>query len=71
MSAGNGGPGVLKSRAVLAGRVEDYAWLTRKQRLTLYEAAERLGVSARTARRYEKRLREAPVTSSGKQQSGT
>jgi hypothetical protein len=41
-----------------AGRREDYEWLTREQGLSLYEAAERLEVTSRTAWRYEQRLRQ-------------
>ena len=42
-----------------AGRVEDYAWLRERERLTRQEAATRLGVTIRSALRYEARLREA------------
>jgi hypothetical protein len=35
------------------GRIEDYVWLTREQRLSRRAAAERLGVCLRTVERYE------------------
>jgi hypothetical protein len=40
----------------VAGRAEDYQWLTRELRMSRAEAAARLGVSERTAWRYEARL---------------
>jgi hypothetical protein len=52
-----GGPPPPWSRPY--GRREDYAELTREQGFTLYQAAERLGVSSRTAWRYERLLRES------------
>jgi DNA-binding transcriptional regulator YiaG len=36
-----------------AGRREDYAWLRDEQHLTVAQAAARLGVTRRTARRWE------------------
>lgn len=51
--------------AAKAGRVEDYEWLTRDEGLTLYAAAERLGISSRTAWRYERALRESVAAPSG------
>jgi hypothetical protein len=39
------------------GRYEEYAELTRDQHYTLRNAAARMGVSTRTAERYEARLR--------------
>ncbi|WP_329520533.1 hypothetical protein [Spirillospora sp. NBC_01491] len=47
--------------AAIAGRIEDYRELTRDHGLTVTAAALRLGVDARTAFRYEARIRkEAP-----------
>lgn len=47
------------SPTAVAGRIEDYTELTRDHGLTLYQAAERLHVSERTAFRYERRIRQA------------
>lgn len=55
--AGMGGPGVLRDACSLAGRLEDYAEI-RARHYTIGQAAKRLGVSVRTADRYEARLRE-------------
>lgn len=41
-----------------AGRCEDYQWLRDEQGLTREQAAERLGVTMRTAWRYEARIRQ-------------
>jgi hypothetical protein len=41
-------------------RLADYAWLRLEAGCTLREAAARVGVSERTALRYEAALREAP-----------
>lgn len=41
------------------GRVEDYAWLRECEGLTRQAAAARLGVTIRSALRYEARLRDA------------
>lgn len=49
--------GAAKSRAKYqrqaAGRREDFAWLRKDQRITIGQAAERVGVSYRQAQRYE------------------
>jgi hypothetical protein len=42
-----------------AGRLEDYVFLTREQRLPVAEALARMGLSSRTVQRYENALREA------------
>jgi hypothetical protein len=42
-----------------AERREDYAWLRAEQGLTRRQAAERLGVTIRTAERYDAQLRAA------------
>jgi hypothetical protein len=52
------GRGVSKGAVIIAGRIEDYAELTREQYYTLPNAAARMGISERTAWRYEARLRE-------------
>jgi hypothetical protein len=39
--------------AKAAGRAEDYFWLREEQGMTRLHAAERLGISQRTAQRYE------------------
>lgn len=52
------GRGVQKGAVVLAGRIETYAELTREQYYTLENAAARMGISVRTAQRYEARVRE-------------
>jgi hypothetical protein len=52
------GRGVPKGAVVLAGRIEDYVELTREQCYTLENAAARMGISVRTAQRYEARVRE-------------
>jgi molybdenum-dependent DNA-binding transcriptional regulator ModE len=54
--AGRGGPGTLRDAAAVAGRVEDFAELLGQGYSLLY-AAERIGVSYRTAARYINRLR--------------
>ena len=54
--AGRGGPGRPKDPETVAGRLEDYAEL-RHQGHTRLHAIERLGLSYRTAMRYEARLR--------------
>lgn len=46
-----------------SGRVEDYAWLRESEGLSRQGAAARLGVTIRSALRYEARLRDA--TSAG------
>lgn len=43
------------------GRYEEYAELTREQHYTLRNAAARMGISERTAWRYEARLRAAGI----------
>lgn len=40
------------------GRVEDYAWLRESEGMSRREAAARLGVTIRSALRYEARLRD-------------
>ncbi|WP_067483824.1 hypothetical protein [Actinomadura hibisca] len=57
IGAAPGAPGVLRSAEVIAGRVEDYRELTREMRLSKKAAAARLGISYKTALRYEQRLR--------------
>lgn len=47
-------------RARTAARAADYAWL-RGHGFSIQQAAWRMGVSKRTAERYERRLRENPV----------
>lgn len=54
---GRGGPGVPRSREVVAGRLEDFIEI-RSRHYGVHEAAERLQISRRTAWRYEKRRRE-------------
>ncbi|WP_248964544.1 helix-turn-helix domain-containing protein [Sphaerisporangium perillae] len=51
--------------AVAAGRREDYAWLRTEQHHTMAQAAERIGVTYRTAQRWERlrRLRNEDATS--------
>jgi hypothetical protein len=56
--AGPHGRGVPKGAVVVSGRIEDYAELTREQYYTLENAAARMGISVRTAQRYEARVRE-------------
>jgi len=51
----DGPPAVWRSKN---GRLEDYAWLTRDQGLSLPHAAGRMGVCERTAWRYEAQLRQ-------------
>ncbi|TDD45415.1 XRE family transcriptional regulator [Nonomuraea terrae] len=47
----------LRTWLSTAARVEDYAELRRQQYMSLRDAAARLGVSERTAWRYEAKLR--------------
>jgi hypothetical protein len=47
-----------------AGRIEDYTWL-RTQGVGRVEAARRVGVTVRTAERYDAHLRQANAMSSG------
>lgn len=55
--AGMGGPGVLRDTSAVAGRLQDYAEI-RSRHYTIGQAAARLGISIRTADRYEARLRQ-------------
>jgi hypothetical protein len=47
------------------GRIEDYSWLLRDQGATRVEAAARVGVSIRTAQRYDAYLRQAQAAHGG------
>lgn len=48
--------------AKAAGRREDYTWLREEQGLTLRQAAERMGVTLRTAYRWETSRRAGVIT---------
>lgn len=54
---GRGGRGTAKTAAAVSARVEDYLELTRRHGLTRIEAACRMGITYRTATRYEAILR--------------
>lgn len=51
-----GGRGIARGRSAVAGRLEDYTELRTAERLSVPHAAERMGLSIRTARRYEAHL---------------
>jgi hypothetical protein len=57
--AGRAAPGVLKSREIVAARSEDYLFLRTVRGLDRVDAAAQIGISARTALRYENRANAA------------
>ncbi|MEV0660152.1 hypothetical protein ACIBI3_02235 [Actinomadura luteofluorescens] len=58
---GMGGPGIPKTAADIAARLEDYAFL-RALNVRRLDIAARLGVSYRTLNRYDARLRQQQDT---------
>jgi hypothetical protein len=47
--------------AARLSRIEDYVWLTREQRLSRDGAAARMGISIRTAERYEAAIKHGEI----------
>jgi primosomal protein N' len=53
-----GGRGVSRAPDEVASRIEDYALLRSDRSVTRAEAARRVGISYKTAERYDRRLNE-------------